>query len=177
VGNKLYVIGGWQMQGEGATQWHETAWSIDLSAERLAWKPIAPPPFKRRALAAAAWQNKLYVLGGMQEQGGPTTSVAVYDPAADRWSEGPALLGTPMDGFGCAAFACQGQLFATTMSGAIQRLSPDGSQWDHVGSLEHPRFFHRMLPWQKELVIVGGAHMSVGKIDALERLPVIKTRP
>jgi hypothetical protein len=39
--------------------------------------------------------------------------------------------------------------------------------------LEHPRFFHRILPWQpKELVVVGGAHMAVGKIDALERLPV-----
>ncbi len=172
VGEKVYVVGGWQMQGDGQTQWHDSAWSMDLSAGQLAWKPIAPPPFKRRALAAAAWQNKLYVLGGMQEQGSPTTSVAVYDPAADRWSEGPTLLGTPMDGFGCAAFACEGHLFATTMSGAIQRLSADGSRWESVGQLQHPRFFHRVLPWQKELVIVGGAHMSVGKIDALERVSV-----
>jgi N-acetylneuraminic acid mutarotase len=174
VGNTLYVVGGWQLRGEGETQWHETALSMDLAAQPLTWKPIAPPPFKRRALALAAWQDKLYVLGGMQEEGGPTTRVAIYDPKSNSWSEGPNLLGTSMDGFGAAAFACHGRLVATTMSGAIQRLSADGSQWECVGQLEHPRFFHRVLAWQKELVIVGGAHMAVGKIEALERLPAAR---
>lgn len=172
VSHTLYVVGGWQM-GAGETKWHDTAWSMDLSQDSLKWKEISKPPFHRRALALAAWQNKLYVLGGMQEEGGPTTQTAVYDPASDKWSEGPALLGANMDGFGCAAFACDGKLFATTMSGSIQRLSTDGSQWELVGNLEHPRFFHRVLPWQeRELVIVGGASMATGKIDALERVPV-----
>lgn len=173
VGDTLYVAGGWNMQGDAENVWHETAWAVDLSADTLEWKPIASPPFRRRALALAAWQDKLYVLGGMQEQGGPTTRVAVYDPQSNAWSEGPALLGSGMEGFGSAAFACDGRLFATTMSGAVQRLTPDGKKWEFVGQLEHPRFFHRVLPWQdRELVIVGGAHMAVGKIDALERLPV-----
>lgn len=172
VGNTLYVVGGWQM-GDGETKWHDTAWSVDLAKDKLEWKAISKPPFQRRALALAAWKDKLYVLGGMQQDGGPTTQMAVYDPASGKWSDGPALLGGSMDGFGCAAFACSGQLFATTMSGAIQRLSADGSQWEFVGSLEHPRFFHRVLPWQdRDLVIVGGAHMAAGKIESLERVPV-----
>ncbi len=172
VGNTLYVVGGWQM-GEGETKWHDTAWSVDLSQSQLEWKPIAQPPFHRRALALAAWHNKLYVLGGMQQDGGPTTQTALYDPATKKWSEGPTLLGANMDGFGSSAFACGGHLFATTMSGAIQRLSSDGAAWELVGQLEHPRFFHRLLSWQeRDLVVVGGAHMAVGKIDTLERVPL-----
>jgi N-acetylneuraminic acid mutarotase len=173
----LYVVGGWELRGDGETQWHDTAFSADLTKDTIEWRPIAQPPFHRRALALAAWQNKLYVIGGMQKEGNPTTQTAVYDPVVDQWSAGPALLGGPMDGFGSSAIACEGRLYATTMSGAIQRLAADGSQWELVGSLKQPRFFHRLLPWQEDLVIVGGAHMAVGKIDSLERVPVTTIAP
>src|SRR5262249_35411657 len=123
-----------------------------------------------RALALAGWQGKLYCLGGMQEQGGPITAVAVFDPPANAWSEGPALLGTGMDGFGCSAFAAAGSLYATTMSGSVQRLSAEEQNWEFAGQLQHPRFFHRLLPWQNELIVVGGASMSAGKILPLELL-------
>lgn len=173
VGDVLYVVGGWKMEGKGNTHWHETAWSVDLSADQLEWKPIAAPPFQRRAVSLAAWQDKLYVIGGMQQRGGTTTKTAVYDPKTQEWSEGPSLLGGGMDGFGTASFACDGDLYVTTMSGSVQRLTGEGTEWELVGQLEHPRFFHRILPWQpKELVVVGGSHMSVGKVEALERLPV-----
>jgi hypothetical protein len=76
-----------------------------------------------------------------------------------------------MDGFGASAFASQAGLYATTMSGSIQRLSQEGDRWEFAGQLAHPRFFHRQLPWQtNDLVIVGGASMATGKIDALELL-------
>lgn len=173
VGDVLYVVGGWKMEGQGNTQWHETAWAVDLSADKLEWKPITAPPFQRRAVSLAAWQNKLYVIGGMQQRGGTTTKTAVYDPQLNTWSAGPSLLGGGMDGFGTAAFACDGDLYVTTMSGSVQRLAGKGTEWELVGQLEHPRFFHRILPWQpKELVIVGGASMTMGKVEALERLPV-----
>jgi N-acetylneuraminic acid mutarotase len=178
VGDTLYVVGGWNMAGSGHTKWHDSALSMNLASDKLEWKTIAAPPFKRRALALAAHQGKLFCLGGMQEQGGPTTAVAIYDPQANAWSEGPALLGNSMDGFGCSAFACNGSLFATTMSGSIQRLSDDGKQWEFLGQLAHPRFFHRLLPWNNsKLVVVGGASMTSGKIEALELLSIsdIKT--
>jgi hypothetical protein len=156
--------------------WLDTAWSVDLSAGTLEWKPIAAPQFRRRAISTAAWNDKLYVLGGMQEEGGTTTRVAIYDPATDEWSEGPALLGGGMEGFGSASFACDGRLFATTMSGAVQELAADASLWRFAGQLAHPRFFHEMVPnGSGELVIVGGADMGVGKINELERLPISGT--
>lgn len=172
IGDKLYVVGGWNLQGGSRDAvWHDTLLAADLKAEPLVWKPVSTPPFKRRALAAAGWQGKLYCVGGMEEQGAPTTAVAVYDPATNKWSEAPNLLGGPMEGFGSGAFATEHGLFVTTMSGAIQKLSADGSAWQVVGQLAHPRFFHRLLPWQgSKMVVVGGSNMTTGKIEDLELL-------
>ncbi|MBC7820184.1 MAG: DUF4198 domain-containing protein [Planctomycetaceae bacterium] len=173
VGDTLYVVGGWSMTGEGNTKWHDDALAINLASENPEWKPIATPTFKRRALALAAHNGKLFCLGGMQEQGGTTTAVAIYDPQANAWSEGPALLGGSMDGFGSSTFACGGSLFVTTMSGSIQRLADDGKQWEFLGQLAQPRFFHRVLPWNNsKLVVVGGASMTSGKADTLELLSI-----
>lgn len=171
IGDTLYVVGGWNMAGSGNTKWHDTALAMNLVSDKLEWNTIAAPPFKRRALALAAHQGKLFCLGGMQEQGGPTTAVAIYDPATSRWSDGPALLGVGMDGFGISAFACRGSLFATTQSGSIQRVSGDGKSWEFLGQLAHPRFFHRVLPWNNsKLIVVGGASMMSGKAEILELL-------
>jgi hypothetical protein len=78
-----------------------------------------------------------------------------------------------MDGFGSSTFACHGSLFVTTMSGSIQRLNTEGTAWEYLGQLAHPRFFHRVLPWNNsKLVVVGGASMLSGKAEALELLSI-----
>ncbi len=178
VGDTLYVAGGWNMQGGGqGAKWHDTVLALNLAADKLEWKTVATPPFKRRALALAAVNNKLICIGGMNEKGGQTTASAIYDPAKNEWSEGPALQGSPMDGFGSSAFASQGDLYVTTMSGSIQRLSKDGKKFDFVGQLANPRFFHRVLPWGSKLVVVGGASMESGKAQALEVLAPHAAQP
>ncbi|RMF38602.1 MAG: DUF4198 domain-containing protein [Planctomycetota bacterium] len=176
LGGKLYVVGGWEMVPGEETRWHNTAWQLDLENVDAGWQPLPAPPFQRRALAVAAFDGRLYVIGGMRPEGGPTTEVAVFDPRTEAWSAAANILGGAMDGFGCSAFAVGNTLYVTTMSGSIQALSnPEegAQQWQYVGQLEHPRFFHRLLPWrEKDLVVVGGAHMDVGKITQLERIPV-----
>ena len=191
VGDSIYVVGGWSMQ-DGEKTWHETAWKLDVAADDLKWESIAKPPFQRRALAAAAHAGRLYVLGGMQQKGGPTTAVAIYDPQNDVWSEGPSLFvkeeaaadGEPprhsmssgaMAGFGASAFATGGSLYVTTVQGMLLRLSEDGKQWEPVSSGITPRFFHRLLPVDRHrLVAVGGSNMSIGKFEKVE---VIDVRP
>jgi hypothetical protein len=174
VGDTLYVAGGWNMQGGGASaKWHDTALAMNLSAEKPEWKTVAAPRFHRRALSLAAWNGKLICLGGMTDDSGPTTKTSIYDPARTEWTDGPVLQGTAMDGFGTSAFECQGSLYVTTVSGSIQRLRPDGKGFEYLGQLAHPRFFHRVLPWGNDkLVVVGGASMEEGKAEDLELLTV-----
>lgn len=191
VGDELFVVGGWCMSDDQETEWHSTAWKMDVTANKLEWTPIADPGFKRRAVALAAHDNKLYVVGGMQDEGGPTTAVAVYDPRSDKWSEGPSLFVKPapevkegekpqrsmsggkMAGFGASAFDTGGSLYVTTVQGNLQRLSADGSKWEVVKDNITPRFFHRLLPYSKQkLIVVGGSNMSIGKFEEVEVIKV-----
>lgn len=174
IGDTLYVAGGWTMTpGEGREhKWLKTVWSCDLSQAKPEWKLVTEAPFERRAVSLATLNGKLYVIGGMQHKGGPTTRVDLFDPAAGTWSIGPSILGNGMDGFGTASFGIDGQLITTTMSGSVQRLAADGSHWTVLGQMAHPRFFHEIAPWQHSLVVVGGASMETGKAVELERIPV-----
>ena len=161
------------MRGGAETTWHDTAWSMDLSDQSAGWKPLPQPPLKRRALAVAAHDGKIYVLGGMRESGKVTTRVDVYDPKSKSWTVGPSLLGDSMAGFGCSAFATGGRLYVSTIRGHVQRLSEDGKHWDVLGTIDPPRFFHRMLPTPSgSLLLVGGANMSIGKFTDLQRIEI-----
>ncbi|MBM80449.1 MAG: hypothetical protein CMJ78_07640 [Planctomycetaceae bacterium] len=172
---QIFVAGGWNMPGKGKDSvWHTTAYSLKLGDKDAQWQALAAPPFKRRALSLAAWKGKIYCIGGMQERGGPTTRVDVFDVQSNSWQNGPSLNGTALDGFGASAFACHDGLYVSTLSGSIQRLSKDGKKWQFVGQLDYPRFFHRMLPWQnKSLVFVGGGNMEVGKVTELSLVPLV----
>lgn len=192
LNGKIYVIGGWKMAGEEDSVWHQTAWVLDPSAEKPEWKAIAEPPFQRRALATAAFNGKIYAIGGMQSKGGPTVRSDVYDPETNEWSQGPELVvaeepktekdseprggfSGSMTGFGASAFATGGQLYVTTINGELQRLSKDGSQFEIVSHTPTARFFHRMLPVSpSQLLVVGGANMTIGKFEEVEILDVSK---
>jgi hypothetical protein len=173
LGDTVYVIGGWAMAGSAPSQWHSTAWKMDLKQDKPEWVQIAAPPFERRALAVAAHGDKIYAIGGITSGDETSLDTDVYDPQTDRWSLGPQLVGeSGMTGFGASAFATGGNLYISTISGTFQRLAADGSEWQVVGQMRTPRFFHRMLPAGSDAVIVvGGASMS-GRITAVEKLKV-----
>ncbi len=175
VGDQVYVVGGWSMAGDGDTQWHNTAWTADLSEEPIVWTKIATPPFQRRALALAAHDGKVFAIGGMGQKGGPKTRVDVYDLRSKQWVDGPSLQGEPMTGFGCWAESLSGQLYVSTISGTVQRLSSNGKEWQIVGTYEPGRFFHCMLPIdERQMVMVGGANMSVGRFTNLDLVKINK---
>ncbi len=172
LGDKVYVIGGWNLQGESdQSEWHDTAWSLDLNDASAKWQPLAQPPFERRAVSVAAYNGKLYVIGGMTSDNETTHRVAIYDPASDSWSEGPDLPGTGMSGFGASSFATGGHLYVTSMDGFVSELADDGKSWNTIAKTDRERFFHRMLPVSDhELLMIGGASMEVGKFSQIDRI-------
>ena len=121
--------------------------------------------------------GRIYAVGGMQQRGGPTTRVDQYDPDSREWSAAGHLLdpvqegqGRGMEGFGTSAFALQGHLFVSSYSGQLQRLAESGTAWEIAGKLNEDRFFHRMLPYQRQLILVGGASMQEGKRLQMEKV-------
>ncbi len=173
LGDSIYVIGGWTMQGDGETTWLKTAHRLDLSKKPLQWQSLPEPPFQRRALSVAACNGKLFAIGGMQRTGGPSTRVDVFDAASQTWSRGPRLHGEQMEGFGSSSFAIGNELYVTTYSGSLQRLSAAGDSWESLHQLERDRFFHRLLPLsENKLLAIGGASMSSGKFKELDVIEI-----
>ncbi|RUL83188.1 kelch repeat-containing protein [Tautonia sociabilis] len=160
IGDHLYVVGGWAMLGGSSdnTFFHEDALRLDVTDPEAAWEPLPTPPFRRRALAAAEHQGKLYVVGGLTEEGDVVPRVDIFDPATDSWSRGPDLPGeSRYVGFAPSAFSVGGKLFASAVDGDLYRLGDSGEEWERVGRLAVPRITHRLLPGPDgDLLIVGG---------------------
>ncbi len=162
VDDMLYVVGGWQL-GDGAPRWHETAYRADLSQKALVWQPLPKPNFKRRALSLGHLDGTIYAIGGMDSDNDPTTRVDMFDPITAKWSTGPAMPGEGMEGFGSSAFNARGRLFVSTYGGHLLSLDPGQPEWRTLKTLDDDRFFHRMLPYENDLLIFGGASMTDGK--------------
>ncbi len=164
VGDILYVVGGWSLSGDrDDSQWLGTAWQMDLSQDKLEWKSM-PAPAERRANALTHQNGLVYLIGGMGDDANPTTTVLVFDPRANQWSDGPSLPGQPMDGFGSSAFNVGGRIVASTFSGQVLQLSADGKAWENIGQLPMGRFFHRLVGLNdSQFAVLGGTSPRSGK--------------
>ncbi|QEH37367.1 N-acetylneuraminate epimerase [Aquisphaera giovannonii] len=171
VGDLLYLVGGWTMPGGAASnaEFCDDALVIDLARPSTGWQSLPTPPFRRRALAVAELDGKVYAIGGLEEGGTVSRRVDIFDPAARNWSRGPEIPGGKYQGFAPSAFSTGGALYVSGADGTVRRLSPGGDRWELVGRLSTPRMTHRMLPgFDGELLVVGGtaARRSVDSIEA-----------
>lgn len=170
VGNRLFVIGGWNMRGaDAATEWPATMEVLDLAAADPKWTSL-PQPFKRRAFVAAAHDETIYVVGGFDERSQVVRGIDIYDVRRGTWSSGPALPGGALNGFGPAAASMDGRLIVSIDDGTMHRLRADRSGWELVGRAS-PRIVHRLVPDGRRVLIAGGAK-SGANLDLVEALPV-----
>lgn len=173
--NTVYVFGGWTLNGlDDAPEYCNEALAFDLDQPDATWRTIAQP-FRRRALAVAEQDGKLYVLGGLQSNSKTTKRVDVFDPKTATWSEGPSLPGADEhEGFGPSAFAVDGRLYYSGASGIVFSLAKSGDAFEPVGSWNEPRITHRLLPGREsELLAVGGnfARRQTARIEVLRLAP------
>lgn len=170
AGDKLVVVGGWQMGGKGGKSvWHDTALSLDLTAKNAKWEEI-PQPFKRRALTAAAVGGKVYVVGGLTAEGASERRVDVLDLGTKKWAAGPQLPGEDKVGFSPAAGVVNGRVVVNTSDGPVHRLTADGTAWEKVGTAATTRVVARLVPFGNDAVVLlgGSGGPGVGTLDSVE---------
>ena len=164
VGNKLIVVGGWNLKG-AQQEWVETLAVLDLSQQKLEWKSL-PEPFRRRALISAAYQDKLYVIGGFNDRNQIVRNVSVYDPQSGNWNEGPELPEGTDRAFAPAAVVHRGSLYTSVSDGTLLRLVDASNSWEKAGSATG-RVAHRLASYADKVLVIGGA--SGGKnFDLIE---------
>jgi hypothetical protein len=167
VGDSLYVLGGWNLQGSAveASAWPETMYALDLRTPGASWMAI-PQPFKRRALIAAVLDGKLFAIGGFDSDNRPSRRVDVYDPKNQSWTRGPGLPGEAMNGFSPAACVQDNQLFVSVGDGGLYRFNVNENIWEPVGT-STPRIVHRLVPFGARILILGGATQG-DNLDLIE---------
>jgi N-acetylneuraminic acid mutarotase len=171
-GDKIYVIGGWSMnRGEASnSEFADDALVFDLAKKDAQWEKLPTPPFQRRALAVAELAGKIYVLGGLTEEGKIVKDVDIYDPESKTWSKGPELMGGRFQGFAASAFGVKGKLYVNGQDGILYRLSDDGKSWEVTGKLAIPRLTHRLLPGLGESVLAVGGNFATSPVRVIESL-------
>lgn len=110
-----------------------------------AWTALEPSPAARTEVGAAAYLDKVWVVGGLTADGAATGDVAVYDPAFDGWEEGPAL---PEAVHHSAVTAHEDALIVLggyvgdgfdTPTDAVWRLDPATGEWEEGPTLPAAR--------------------------------------
>ncbi len=177
---KIYTIGGWNLSGDsGSGEWqtdalvYDTAQGDSVTGKGGSWEKLPEPPFQRRALAVAAWNNRIWVLGGMDEYADIKRDVYSYDPQTNTWAKAAELPGDDMQGFGVSAWGLDSGLYASGTDGVLYRLTNVDGSWEQAAELATPRFFHRILPGgENSLLVVAGASMSDGHMKEIERIEI-----
>jgi len=169
LGGKLYVIGGWSMHGDDGEDWLSKMLVLDLQAAQPTWQEIEQP-FQRRALIAAVHKNRIYVLGGFDEENHPHRRVDIYDPATNKWSLGPEIPGQDHNGFAPAACSHQDELYVSVADGTLYRLDEAQGAWTEVVKLQ-PRIVHRLAPFKSQILMIGGARGG-GNLSSIEVVDV-----
>jgi len=104
VDGRLFVAGGY---GGGRLSWTALRTVYEYDEARSSWATRAPLRVARGGLAMVALGGRLHAVGGAGD--GNSTAHEVYDPAVDRWTDGPAMP-TGRDHLTAAGF--QGRLWA-----------------------------------------------------------------
>ncbi len=147
----VYVVGG-MLAGKTRTE----VFALDKGA----WRTVAPLRTPREHLAVVALEGKLFALGG--RQGSLSTNLAtveIYDPASDRWSDGPSL---PRAAGGAAAVVHGGKLYLLggeapdTVSDQLDVLDPRTMVWTVAGRTTKPRHGLGIGSVGTAIVIPGG---------------------
>lgn len=166
LGDKLYVFGGWSLGNEKPV-WYEHGLVMDLSCAALKWETVKQP-IQRRALTMAAFDDKVYVIGGLNPEGEIELITDIFDPKTAKWTQGPAVPGPQMNGFTPASVVVDGKLYLSGSDGRVFRLAEKKNAWEVVGKLEQSRFVHRAVPAGKDKFLAIGGASKQGNVALTE---------
>ena len=111
----------------------------------LAWSERAPAPDALTEVAVATLGGRIWVAGGLRDDGSASDHVNVYDPATDAWSRGPtlpeAVHHAALVGDGERLWLVGGYAGASFSepTAAVRRLEPGADSWVDDRPLPEPR--------------------------------------
>jgi len=156
LNGKLYLIGG---RGDRPLD------ILDLASGQ--WRTGAKAPVEINHTQAVVFENRIYVIGaftGPFPQESIVPHVLIYDPAADRWTEGPALPAGRQRG-GAGVVVQDGHIYLIGgnrlghNSGFVpwlDRLDPKSGTWTALPDAPHARDHFHAVALDGKIYAAGG---------------------
>lgn len=167
LGKKIYMLGGFDQD----YQISDKVYSFDTDTKT--WQLVTQLPSGLMLASAAVVQGKIYVIGGNQRVFPPelmediSSAVHIYDPVADRWSEGPALP-VPVANAGISVDETAGTItvlggYVMTYdydsfpaSATVQLLNTKTAEWSELPAMLNPRHGMGVLKHKGEIYSLFG---------------------
>lgn len=93
---KIYVMGGVDHGSggphPGGAEWTGSVYTAEYDIATNKWRALKPLPRTTAAAGVAAYDGKIYVIGGVDIDGVVHTDVQIYDPVAETWSKGRNMI-------------------------------------------------------------------------------------
>ena len=127
------------------------------------WATLAPLPAPRYAAAVAAFEGKIYVIGGRNASGQILDDALRYDPVANQWSPAGRMDNERTNG---AALVFNGQLVVTggrredtdnRLNDDVERYDPGSNTWIEIGECYYEREGHAAFAVGTTAYAIGGA--------------------
>ena len=154
-----------------------TKHSATASVERYdfrngGWMPAINFPRKKSHAALVGVGRKLYSIGGF-DGSKRLSSVDIYDPQLERWSEGPAMP-TPRSAFGAACDSkgniyCIGGYSNSQHITAVEILDSKTKQWREGPPLQEKRSYVQAAAIGNNIYAVGGTNGTT-RLKSVEKL-------
>ena len=151
------------------------------------WQPLAPMPVARFGLAAAVYQEQIYVIGG-ETASGVTASVDRYDPVSNTWHDQTPKQ-TPVADISAAIlegkiYVPGGRLGSGQVTDVLEVYDPRLDSWSQAAALPAPRSAYALVSFEGRLYLFGGwdGHAYVKNVyvynprdDTWQELPPLDT--
>jgi len=149
--------------------------AVDLEAlERERWQELAPMPTARKGMAVAAYDGKIYAIGGETAQG-VTDIVERYDPATDSWEALPpkptAVTDVQAAVIGGKIFVPGGMLASGAVTDVLEIFDPITGRWTNAHPMPVALSRFGLQAYEGEMYIFGGWNGRKPSAEALKFTP------
>ncbi|XP_076807802.1 kelch-like protein 25 [Clavelina lepadiformis] len=139
-GNVVYAIGGaTEVKDDSITS---QVCRLDMKMDNLEWEVVASMKVRRRVMGAAVFNETIFVVGGLNENGDQLSSGEYYTSTFNRWAD---ISPMKQPRSGNAAVSCRGYIYSLGGYGSnkylssVERFHPGNDVWDDVPSMKVPR--------------------------------------
>lgn len=133
------------------------------AAPEASWTTLASMPTARGDFGIAVHEGKIYVIGGVNQNGEYLGTVEVYNPATNDWTSKPSMP-TQRSEFATAVYNGKIYVFGgNTSSGIIgttEVFDPQTNAWSTAASMPTPRAGLEAIVVNDQIFLIGGKKYS-----------------